>query len=126
MLKRLLRLSAAKGAKPSNAKTSLTIFPPWRGTAEQLGRAELATTQRFATWLLTVGETQNLTRLRVYALYFEFVDFAELRPLSESAFYRALKEAGICRHRLSAVADGRRPWAYSARRCPANVVPGTF
>lgn len=95
---------------------SLPSPPPWAPTAEQLTRADMATADRFAAWLRVAGETTNLTRRQLCSLYCEFVDYAELQPLSEAAFYRALRSAGILRHRLSAGADGRRPWVYSVRR----------
>lgn len=77
-------------------------------SAEVMGRSELATVDAFARWLQEHAET-DLTRRRLCALWWEFVEAHELRPVSWRQFDRGLKTAGIVRFRSSLPG---RPWLY--------------
>jgi hypothetical protein len=70
-----------------------------------------ACSARFADWLRSHDDIDKsaISRRRLLALYAEFCEFYDLRPLTQGRFDRSLKQAGFQRRRLS---TGRRPWVY--------------
>jgi hypothetical protein len=66
----------------------------------------------FAQWLVRVGETDGIARLRLLSLHYEFCEVNNRAPLTEGQIFRHARSVGIERHRLP---TGRRQWRYRIR-----------
>lgn len=80
-----------------------------RPSKDAASQGRVAHAPLYNEWLITAGETDNLTAAHLRNLYAEFCEYTDTDPLPDAQFFRGLKASGIERFREG---GGQRRWLY--------------